>query len=514
MKGKILHIFVLIFIIALIFTPVNIASTTTQLSIVKNAADTKYLENDQGYLDKKIISSNAETGEVTVQLSLNNKKKEQEGEQVRYENTEIFIMVPVSISNEKKKEYSTYIETLANKVFEANSKTKIGIIGLEGTINDSELDENGNIVWGENNEGDVPGSEDDGEIVVNLTNNVSDLTNGILNMNPDETKYNINLQSAIRLAKNSYSNNVNKILISLYDNVPMVAIGVKNQVSHGGIFSEYDTIEEAVIGKHEKIVSYTKNEILSLANENIDFILLRPDDTSFDQKWYSTTTGELSLEFDGSPYVQDLYGTLDNPTYGKMYSLNNDSLEKIVTEYIYTDIIETVGTTMESIEVKDYFPQDILNNFDISFSDSTNLDFSTLQEEGYITWNIEKLDREQTATIEYTLKIRNINNTQLLNKEIATNERVELTYIDYEENEKEATLESSPIIKLVNIELPDNNNININTDNKNTGLVDNTIAPGKIPQTGKTITIIAIVSIIAGLGILWYTKLRKMKDIK
>lgn len=514
MKGKILHIFVLIFIIALIFTPVNIASTTTQLSIVKNAADTKYLENDQGYLDKKIISSNAETGEVTVQLSLNNKKKEQEGEQVRYENTEIFIMVPVSISNEKKKEYSTYIETLANKVFEANSKTKIGIIGLEGTINDSELDENGNIVWGENNEGDVPGSEDDGEIVVNLTNNVSDLTNGILNMNPDETKYNINLQSAIRLAKNSYSNNVNKILISLYDNVPMVAIGVKNQVSHGGIFSEYDTIEEAVIGKHEKIVSYTKNEILSLANENIDFILLRPDDTSFDQKWYSTTTGELSLEFDGSPYVQDLYGTLDNPTYGKMYSLNNDSLEKIVTEYIYTDIIETVGTTMESIEVKDYFPQDILNNFDISFSDSTNLDFSTLQEEGYITWNIEKLDREQTATIEYTLKIRNINNTQLLNKEIATNERVELTYIDYEENEKEATLESSPIIKLVNIELPDNNNININTDNKNTGLVDNTIAPGKIPQTGKTITIIAIVSIIAGLGIIWYTKLRKMKDIK
>lgn len=514
MKGKILYIFVLIFIIVLIFTPVNIASTTTQLSIVKNEADTKYLENDQGYLDKKIISSNAETGEVTVQLSLNNKKKEQEGEQVRYENTEIFIMVPVSISNEKKKEYSTYIETLANKVFEANSKTKIGIIGLEGTINDSELDENGNIVWGENNEGDVPGSEDDGEIVVNLTNNVSDLTNGILNMNPDETKYNINLQSAIRLAKNSYSNNVNKILISLYDNVPMVAIGVKNQVSHGGIFSEYDTIEEAVIGKHEKIVSYTKNEILSLANENIDFILLRPDDTSFDQKWYSTTTGELSLEFDGSPYVQDLYGTLDNPTYGKMYSLNNDSLEKIVTEYIYTDIIETVGTTMESIEVKDYFPQDILNNFDISFSDSTNLDFSTLQEEGYITWNIEKLDREQTATIEYTLKIRNINNTQLLNKEIATNERVELTYIDYEENEKEATLESSPIIKLVNIELPDNNNININTDNKNTGLVDNTIAPGKIPQTGKTITIIAIVSIIAGLGIIWYTKLRKMKDIK
>lgn len=514
MKGKILSIFVLIFIFALIFTPVNIASTTTQLSIVKNEADTKYLENEQGYLDKKIISSNAETGEVTVQLSLNNKKKEQEGEQVRYENTEIFIMIPVYISNEKKEEYSTYIETLANKVFEANSKTRIGIIGLEGTVGDYEIDEDGNMVWGENDEGDVPGSEDDGEIVVNLTNNISDLTNGILNMNPDNIGYYINLQSAIRLAKNSYSNNANKILISLYDNVPGIAIGVASQVSHGGIFSEYDTIEEAVIGKHEKIVSYTKNEILSLANENIDFILLRPDDTSFDQNWYDTSTGELSLEFDGSPYVQDLYGTLDNPTYGKMYSLNNDSLEKIVTEYIYTDIIETVGTTMESIEVKDYFPQDILNNFDISFSDSTNLDFSTLQEEGYITWNIEKLDREQTATIEYTLKIRNINNTQLLNKEIATNERVELTYIDYEETEKEAILESSPIIKLVNIELPDNNNININTDNKNTGLVDNTIAPGKIPQTGKTITIIAIVSVIAGLGIIWYTKLRKMKDIK
>ena len=248
-------------------------------------------------------------------MALHNKKTAQE-EELTYENTEIFIMVPVSASQEKKNEYSTYVETLANKIFEANEKTKIGIIGLKGTIIDMSFDEEGNAIWGENHQGDVEGTVNDGEIVVNLTNQTSALTNGIKNMNPEETQYYINLQAAIRLAKNSYSENVNKILISLYDNVPSIAIGVENQVSYGGV-TPYDTLEEAVVAKHEKIVSYTKSEILSLQEENIDFILLRPEDTSFDQDWYDKESGQLNYEFDGSPYVQELYGTLENPTYGK-----------------------------------------------------------------------------------------------------------------------------------------------------------------------------------------------------
>ena len=67
---------------------------------------------------------------------------------------------------------------------------------------------------------------------------------------------------------------------------------------------------------------------------------LRPDDTSFDQTWTNADTGEIILELDGKPYVDDLYGSIDNPTYGKMYSLNNANLEQIVTDYIYNDVME------------------------------------------------------------------------------------------------------------------------------------------------------------------------------
>ncbi len=45
-----------------------------------------------------------------------------------------------------------------------------------------------------------------------------------------------------------------------------------------------------VKGHLQELISNTKSEILSLKTYNIDFILLRPDDTKFDQKWYNVET--------------------------------------------------------------------------------------------------------------------------------------------------------------------------------------------------------------------------------
>ena len=359
----------------------------TSLNIVQEASKTVYLEGDQGYLDNKIISSDSKNGKVDIQISLNNIKSNTT-EQETYESTEIYILIPEDIvtNDEKMSQYITYIETLATKVFAQNSKTKIGIIGIQGPIQDTMLDEEGKLVKGENDQGSVAGTEENAEIVAELTNNVSNLKQSLESMNVDEIDYYINLQAAIRLAINSYSEDVNKILISLFDDVPSTTIGVCNQVSHGGLFSEYSTLEEAVIGKNQKMVDETKSEILKLEQSNIDFILLRPDDTSFDQEWYNSSTGVLDLEFDGSPYVQDLYGTLENPTYGKMYSLNNESLETIVTENIYNDIIEEIGMPMSSVKIKEYFSEEILENFDIIISDTeANIDIANLKSDGYIT---------------------------------------------------------------------------------------------------------------------------------
>lgn len=508
MKSKVVLAITIILVLIGILSTSSLASTTYQLTIVKKQADIQYLEEKRGYLENSITSIEETTGKVNMTMALHNKKTAQE-EELTYENTEIFIMVPVSASQEKKNEYSTYVETLANKIFEANEKTKIGIIGLKGTIIDMSFDEEGNAIWGENHQGDVEGTVNDGEIVVNLTNQTSALTNGIKNMNPEETQYYINLQAAIRLAKNSYSENVNKILISLYDNVPSIAIGVENQVSYGGV-TPYDTLEEAVVAKHEKIVSYTKSEILSLQEENIDFILLRPEDTSFDQDWYDKESGQLNYEFDGSPYVQELYGTLENPTYGKMYSLDNNSLETIVTEYIYQDVMEEVGTSLTSVIVKPYFSQKILENFDISFEENANIDISTL-EEGYITWNVGNLENGKSSEIHYTLTMKNIEKSELLNQEIPITDKVEVSYVNYADTQKNATITTSPLIQLIEKEEIEEPNANQNT---NTPATDDTVAPGTIPQAGATMTIWLGVSLVLFTAIIGYMKLRKMKDIQ
>lgn len=504
---RVINISLICFIILSMFSSVFATDLKTKLDVVQQNAETKYLENNQGYITKSIIESDENTGEVVIDLGLSNITNITEDTKERYENTEILIMVSENIVNEEEKlnTYVSYIETLSTKVFEKNSNTKIGIIGIKGTISDGEVDENGNMVWGEKNEGTVKGSEDNAEIILKPSSSCVEIKSSLQNMNSSKTKYRTNLQAAIRLANKSYSGNVNKILICLYDDVPDIAIGVKQQVSAGGLFSEYATVEEAVIAKHNQVANKTSSEILTLKTNNVDFILLRPDDTSYDETWYNTDSGELALEFDGSPYVQKIYGTLENPTYGKMYSLNNDTLEQVVTEYIYRDIMENIRVDIKSATIKEYFSDEILKNFDITFSDE-NIDTTELKNNKYIEWNIGDLAGNETVNLKYTLKIKNMRNEEILNKVLSTNEKTEMTYINYLNEETSITSNSSPKIQLSEIKI---SNITI-PDKENEK--DNTLADGILPQTGQKV-VFGIVFIILIIGLFTFIKYKKLKDI-
>ena len=98
-------------------------------------------------------------------------------------------------------------------------------------------------------------------------------------MNPEKKKYYTNLQAAIGLARNSYSSNSNKILISLFDNVPLICNRIQDIISH----TPDDDFKELVKEQNSSIVSATKEEMLGLKDDNIAFILLRPDNTSYNQ---------------------------------------------------------------------------------------------------------------------------------------------------------------------------------------------------------------------------------------
>ena len=504
---KVNIIFIILFIVFSSFSNVFAADLQTSLKVIKEASETGYLENDQGYIEERIVSSDSENGELTVQLSVNNKEKDNSTEITKYENTEIFILVPENLTDEARTQYSSYIDTLATKIFEQNENTKIGIIGIQGPIQDNTIDEDGKLVDGENDESGVKGTAENAEIVANLTNKKEDLVNAFLLMNSSKTEYYSNLQAAIRLANNSYSNNVNKILVSLYDNVSSTAIGISNQApSYGGIFSEYNTVEESVKAHLDSLVKNTKSEILALKNKNINFILLRPDNTSFDREYYSTQTGEFLLKIDGTPYVNELYGTLENPTYGKMYSLNNDRLEDIVTNYIYKDIIEEIRPSIENSKIKYYFSKEIFDNFEVTIlnSDITNIDTINLQNDGHIEWDIGKLSGNQSSILEYKLKIKDMKNTQLLNKIINISEKTEFTYTNYLNEDKSKTITSSPQIQLVEIVNP----VQPESNDK-----DDTIAPEKLPYTGLKITLICIIVAVIIGAVLALLKYSKLKDI-
>ena len=244
---------------------------------------------------------------------------------------------------------------------------------------------------------------------------------------------------------------------------------------------------------------------MGLKSSNINFILLRPDDTSFDQKWYHSDTGEFILDFDGSPYVQELYGTLDIPTYGKMYSLNNNSLEKVVTEYIYEDIMKDIRVDIKSAVIKEYFSKDILENFTISFSDE-NVDITNLKNDGYIVWNIGNLEGNKVASVQYTLKINNMKNVKLLDKIIAISEKTELSYTNYIDEQTTIISTSSPKIKLVKISYSEDLANNKEQE-------DPTVAPGRIAQAGGSDTFKWAAFILLGIGMIAFIRYRSLKEM-
>lgn len=498
MKKK---ISIVMFFVLIIFSYNFVFAATTQLVVEKESIPRT--DFAQGYVDEKIVSIDKNKGELTVEVSIAN-KEDSTSEKKIYENTEIYILVAEKIVTDEEKfaSYRDYISTLVGKIFDTNEKTKIGIIGMKGTISDKYFDEEGNLFSNENDQAASLGTADNAEVVVKPTDDIDILNEAFLNMNSSKISYYNNLQAAIRLANSSYSEECNKILICLYDNIPGISIGTNAQVSYGGMFNEYSTLEEAVRAHDAKLVSNTKSEILKLKENYVDFILLRPSDTSFDQKWYNNTTGSMDLDFDGSEYVIDLYGTLENPTYGKMYSLENDTIEKIITENIYSDIVDKTSGVMENVNVAITISDLVASNFNVSVekSSSTNVDNLLITDNKNISCQIEKLEREEAAKIRYKLSIKDMTNSNIIDKVLDIHKSFNIKYV----GEDELNITVSPQIKLSELSA----SYNPTAEEK-----DPTISEEKYPYTGK-IVIGVIFLVVIGMIVFTVKKNIDLRDVK
>ena len=462
MKKKItLIIFLIITMIASTVFATAKATDVTMEVVEDNICTIKL--NESAEFEKKLVETDLTKHQVTLQLKVNNAAKSM------IPSGEMMLVIDSSSSMNQKidgeKTRKDLVLESANKLVEdllkANpTSLKIGVVTFS---TGAEKDSNGYI---------ITGTEADAQKVCDFTNDVSTLKTKISAI--EGTGQYTNLDSGLKLAKSQYtSENNNKYMIVLTDGLPNLAVGHNDLVTYDGLTD---------------VINETKSTLTSLNNVEVITMLtgIENEEATFRTDGTNTYTyGQV---------IQNVFGTEENPTKGKFNKINDNEIEKTITEKIYRELLP-VENALEDIVVEDYFPQYIVDNFEMTYVegiDVSNVSTKIDTETNSITWNLAKLPAGQTATIQYRLTLKDEFDEKIIDQILDTNEKIHITYKDFDGTSKEQTSEETPKIKLTRIP------------------VDNTVAPDPIPKAGTPVMAVGIISAIAVVGFLGY-KSRKIK---
>lgn len=187
---------------------------------------------------------------------------------------------------------------------------------------------------------------------------------------------------------------------------------------------------------YNTILLNTKDELINIQKKGIMQISLmtgiNSNDVDEDGNVITSTEDDLQA-------IETIFGTEDNPTAGKFYNVKTTDISQVIQNDITKDVQEILNTPLNTVKIVDYFPEDITESFEFSYvgSPSVGTASDTIDAESKtITWDIGTLKGDEVATLKYKLKIKDMKNTELLNKTIATNEKVVLTYKDIDAKQK------------------------------------------------------------------------------
>lgn len=463
---------------------VNAAELKTTLKVIEEASETKYLENDQGYISKTIVDSNLEEGEVTIELKLSNTAKAVE----ETTETEVMFVIDNSPSMDfvtesgltRKEIVIPAAKNLAEKLLETSSNLKIGIVKFSG----------GSSVLSASS------------LMCSLSNDKDKVLETLDTLNEQSTIGGTNILAGVTRANNNFSSKCqNKIIILLTDGVPNYDLDYNS--------SENDTASSEA----QEVQNNTKNGLINISESGAYIISMMTGMSESDGN-----TDKEGNVYDGSTLEDDLqaveriFGTAESPTVGKFYLVASANVDNIISNDILNDVVEKVQNPINTVKIVDYFPEDITENFEFSYVGNASIGTASEginEETNTITWDIGTLKGDEVATLRYKLKIKDMENTELLNKTISTNEKVVLTYKDLEEKDYTVELTSSPKIQLS--EVKEEVIIPEETEKPKE---DTTIANGKLPQTGINITIIISLTAIIIISIIMYKKYKIYKEIK
>lgn len=465
MKKKIcLTIFLLIILMAN-----SVFAVSTTMQIVEDNICTINL-TDSSSLEKKLISYDLTNHQVTLQLKVNNDSK------VIIPSGELMLVIDSSQSMDTVVSGTTTRKDLvlnsANKLVEslltANSSTlKIGVVTFSTS---AETDPDTGAL--------ITGTEADAQKVCDLTNDLSQLKTSISGIQ-GVGQY-TDLDSGLQLAKKSFSSeNNNKYMIVLTDGLPNIAVGYNDLVSYQGLTN---------------IINQTKSTLTSFGDTKIITMLTGIDNEE------ATFRQEGTQIYTYGDVIKAVFGTVENPTVGKFYNVKDTDIENTITNSIYRDLLP-IAQTLKNIKVVDYFPQYIVDNFEMTYVDgidtsnvSAQIDTTT----NSITWNIAELAPDETATIQYNLKLKDEFSEEIIDKILDTNEKVDVTYDDYDGNNQNKTSDVTPKIKLIKDEEP-------------VVPKDDTVAPEPLPKAGSAFIAIGAFILLTGSAIFFGYNSKKIK---
>ena len=454
-------IFTLTLFLLIILIATNVFAVTTTMEIVEDNI-CKITLNDYSSLEKKIISSDLTNHQVTLQLEITNDSE------AIIPTGELMLVIDSSDSMDTIVEGTTTRKDLvldsANKLVESllkvNSSLKIGVVTFStGT----ETDDESHL---------ITGTEADAQKVCDLTTDLSKLTTSISTI--EGTGQYTNLDSGLQLAKKSFSSeDNNKYMIVLTDGLPNLAVGHNDLVSYDGLTN---------------VITQTKTTLKSLSDINVITMLTGIDN----EEAIFRQEGDNSYTY--GQVINEVFGTEENPTIGKFYNVSDEEINQTITNDIYEDLVP-VTQSLKNITVVDYFPQYIVDNFEMTYVegiDTSNVSAEIDKETNSITWNLAELSAGQSAKIQYNLTLKEEFDETIIDKVLDTNEKVEINYTDFDNTKKTVDSDVTPKIKLT------------------TPTEDNTIAKDDLPQTGSPLIVLGFVCLVS-LGIFLGYKSQKIK---
>ena len=431
-----------------------IANKDVALEIVENNVCTMKL-NDYTTFEKKIIDYDLNKKEITIGLKVTNN-----AEPVFDKPTEIFLVIDNSTSMQdavtptanRLKTVTDSAKQLATELLKKDT-VKIGIVKFST--------------------GDNEGTITDATLLTTPSNSSSTVLSAITSIAEGQLGPRTNIDAGITLASQNFTENaVNKFIILLTDGVPNTAVGGPTFTYSGGVATK------------------TKAKLVSLSESGIKFLSMMTGVQDVEEPTTGITYKELAAE---------VFGTSAEPTVGKFYYIPDTKIEETICQTILEDIAPGDDSTLTDLKIYDYFPQEIVDNFNFSYvakpTKGTISDTINAQNNN-IVWSIDKLQPGESASVSYKLTLKDNVDTSVLDRVLNTNAKIEITANEIKTDDGSNVLTStvSPKIKL-------------------TAINDSTTTNTVIPQTGSTPTLsviaIALVGITTIFGIRAYIVNRK-----